>query len=311
VIHRPKALFLDEPTVGLDPQSRGQVWDEVRRLREEGMTVFLTTHYLDEADALCDRVAIIDHGEIVAEGTPDDLKREISGDVVIVWRATTPEAGRAGTRRRRSPNSPTCARSRRRRGRPAALRGRRRDAIPLILRDARGGRDRAGVGAVAASQPRRRVPHQDRPHDRLSLVNPARLTRSPLAPPTSEAPDEDPARHLADLPAPDAADVPHPDLDRHRPDPADRLPAAVRPAAQGGAGADGGDHLHRQAYRIYVPGLLAALAIFGGLFTGFTLLGELRAGVIERYRVTPVSRLALLLGRALRETTSAAHPGAS
>ena len=60
---------------------------------------------------------------------------------------------------------------------------------------------------------------------------------------------------------------------------------------------------YNEAYRIYVPGLLAALAIFGGLFTGFNLLGELRAGVIERYRVTPVSRLALLLGRALRETT--------
>jgi len=85
VIHRPKVLFLDEPTVGLDPQSRVRLWDEVRRLRdEEGMTVFLTTHYLDEADALCDRVAIIDHGQIVAEGTPLDLKRDIAGDVITV-----------------------------------------------------------------------------------------------------------------------------------------------------------------------------------------------------------------------------------
>jgi len=84
VIHRPRALFLDEPTVGLDPASRGQVWTEIRRLRAEGMTVFVTTHYLDEADSLCDRVAIIDHGEIVAEGTPEELKSEISGDVVIV-----------------------------------------------------------------------------------------------------------------------------------------------------------------------------------------------------------------------------------
>jgi ABC-2 type transport system ATP-binding protein len=60
------------------------MWDEIRRLRAEGMTVFITTHYLDEADALCDRVAIIDHGEVVAEGTPEDLKREITGDVVSV-----------------------------------------------------------------------------------------------------------------------------------------------------------------------------------------------------------------------------------
>jgi ABC-2 type transport system ATP-binding protein len=84
VVHRPKVVFLDEPTSGLDPQSRAHMWDLVRRLREDGMTVFLTTHYLDEADALCDRIAIIDHGEIVAEGTPDGLKREISGDVITV-----------------------------------------------------------------------------------------------------------------------------------------------------------------------------------------------------------------------------------
>ena len=84
IIHEPKIVFLDEPTTGLDPQSRAHMWDEIRRLRTEGMTVFITTHYLDEADALCDRIAIMDHGEVVAEGTPAELKREISGDVVLV-----------------------------------------------------------------------------------------------------------------------------------------------------------------------------------------------------------------------------------
>jgi ABC-2 type transport system ATP-binding protein len=84
VIHRPRVVFLDEPTTGLDPQSRARMWDEVRRLRAEGVTIFLTTHYMDEADALCDRIAIIDLGQIVAEGTPAGLKREISGDVVTV-----------------------------------------------------------------------------------------------------------------------------------------------------------------------------------------------------------------------------------
>ncbi|MFJ9695985.1 ATP-binding cassette domain-containing protein [Kitasatospora sp. NPDC101183] len=84
VIHRPRVLFLDEPTVGLDPASRAYVWEEIRRLRTEGMTVVVTTHYLDEADALCDRVSIVDHGEVVAEGTPEALKREISGDVVLL-----------------------------------------------------------------------------------------------------------------------------------------------------------------------------------------------------------------------------------
>ena len=82
--HRPQLLFLDEPTTGLDPQSRAYLWEEVRRLRAGGTTVFLTTHYLDEADALCDRVAIIDHGHIVAEGTPEELKRQIAGDIVTL-----------------------------------------------------------------------------------------------------------------------------------------------------------------------------------------------------------------------------------
>jgi ABC-2 type transport system ATP-binding protein len=89
IIHQPRVVFLDEPTTGLDPQSRAHMWDEVRRLRADGMTVFITTHYLEEADALCDRVAIIDHGQIVAEGTPDELKREISGDLITVGLAST------------------------------------------------------------------------------------------------------------------------------------------------------------------------------------------------------------------------------
>ena len=84
VMHEPKLLFLDEPTTGLDPQSRAHMWEEVRALRERGTAIFLTTHYLDEADALCDRVAIIDHGEIVAEGTPLALKKEVAGDVVAI-----------------------------------------------------------------------------------------------------------------------------------------------------------------------------------------------------------------------------------
>jgi ABC-2 type transport system ATP-binding protein len=91
LVHRPVLLFMDEPTTGLDPQSRAHLWDEIRRLRDAGTTVFLTTHYLDEADALCDRVAIIDHGRIVAEGTPDALKRQVSGDQVTIGVGGDPE----------------------------------------------------------------------------------------------------------------------------------------------------------------------------------------------------------------------------
>src|SRR6185503_10347970 len=84
IVHRPRVLFLDEPTTGLDPQARARMWDEIRKLRELGTTVFLTTHYLEEADALCDRLAIIDHGLIVAEGTSDQLKQKVAGDVVTI-----------------------------------------------------------------------------------------------------------------------------------------------------------------------------------------------------------------------------------
>jgi ABC-2 type transport system ATP-binding protein len=84
LVHRPRILFLDEPTTGLDPQSRAALWDEVGRLSRDGVIVFLTTQYLEEADVLADRVGIIDHGRLVAEGTPAALKAEIGRPTVEV-----------------------------------------------------------------------------------------------------------------------------------------------------------------------------------------------------------------------------------
>jgi ABC-2 type transport system ATP-binding protein len=84
LVHEPEVLFLDEPTTGLDPASRLTVWDEVRRINAAGTTVFLTTQYLEEADQLCDRVAIIDDGRLVAEGTPAALKAGLGRDVLTV-----------------------------------------------------------------------------------------------------------------------------------------------------------------------------------------------------------------------------------
>jgi ABC-2 type transport system ATP-binding protein len=78
LVHEPQVLFLDEPTTGLDPASRLTVWEEVRRINDRGTTVFLTTQYLEEADQLCDRLAIIDDGRIVREGSPASLKAELS-----------------------------------------------------------------------------------------------------------------------------------------------------------------------------------------------------------------------------------------
>jgi ABC-2 type transport system ATP-binding protein len=82
LVHQPEILFLDEPTTGLDPASRRDVWDEVRRLNQQGITIFLTTQYLEEADELADRVAIIDKGKIVAEGSPQKLKEQYGQETI-------------------------------------------------------------------------------------------------------------------------------------------------------------------------------------------------------------------------------------
>lgn len=85
LINNPRVLFLDEPTLGLDVQTRAATWNYLRRLKKEyGMTLFLTTHYMEEADSLCDRVAIIDHGKIVKVGTPADLKKGLGGDIIML-----------------------------------------------------------------------------------------------------------------------------------------------------------------------------------------------------------------------------------
>jgi ABC-2 type transport system ATP-binding protein len=86
IFHRPSVLFLDEPTAGLDPQSRLALWDLLGELHAAGQTILLTTHYMEEADKLCDRVAIMDHGKILALDTPDALKQSIGADTVVTVR---------------------------------------------------------------------------------------------------------------------------------------------------------------------------------------------------------------------------------
>jgi len=99
LVHNPQVLFLDEPTTGLDPVSRARVWEEVRRLNDQlGMTIFLTTQYLEEADSLADRVGIIDRGRIVAEDTPDALKRQVGKDVIVARISGDPEVARAAVK---------------------------------------------------------------------------------------------------------------------------------------------------------------------------------------------------------------------
>ena len=99
LVHNPEVLFLDEPTTGLDPASRAKVWEEVARLnRDLGMTILLTTQYLEEADTLADRVGIIDGGRLVIEGTPEDLKRRVGKDLIIAGVEGTTDAACAALR---------------------------------------------------------------------------------------------------------------------------------------------------------------------------------------------------------------------
>ncbi|MCB9993276.1 MAG: ATP-binding cassette domain-containing protein [Hyphomicrobiaceae bacterium] len=97
LLHQPALVFLDEPSTGLDPQSRANLWNHIRRLRDEfETTVFLTTHYMDEADSLSDRLLIIDHGRIAGEGTSSELKARISGDSLTFTLRDNEEAAKAG-----------------------------------------------------------------------------------------------------------------------------------------------------------------------------------------------------------------------
>ncbi len=94
LVGNPKILFLDEPTTGLDPQSRRQLWDIIREFQQRGGTVLLTTHYMDEAERLCDRLAIIDHGVVIAEGTPADLIARLGGHHVVEFAVSGSSDGR-------------------------------------------------------------------------------------------------------------------------------------------------------------------------------------------------------------------------
>ena len=149
LIHRPRVLFLDEPTTGLDPEARAQLWAEIERLtREEGLTIVLTTHYLEEADRLASRLAIIDRGRVVATGSPEELKAELRGDAIVVELsdgASSDEARRALGRVSSIGESRVDGRVLRSRAERAAA------AVPAVL----SALDGAGIGvaSVTVSRP--------------------------------------------------------------------------------------------------------------------------------------------------------------
>lgn len=94
LVHKPAVLFLDEPTTGLDPEARASLWSEIEQLRGEGLTILLTTHYLEEADRLAQHVAIVDKGRVVAQGGPEELKAEMRGDSISIEFGEAPDLAR-------------------------------------------------------------------------------------------------------------------------------------------------------------------------------------------------------------------------
>ncbi len=148
LVHRPQVLFLDEPTTGLDPEARTELWNEVGRLTREGLTILLTTHYLEEADRLATRLAIVDHGRVVATGSPDELKAELRGDAIVVELAEEPLDGRAVSVLARVPGvaeSLVDGRSLRSRAERGAA------AVPAVLSALEGAG--IGVASVTVSRP--------------------------------------------------------------------------------------------------------------------------------------------------------------
>jgi ABC-2 type transport system ATP-binding protein len=152
LVHQPPLVFLDEPTTGLDPQSRSNMWEHIRRLRSElGTTVFLTTHYLDEADALCDRLFVIDHGVTVAVGSPDELKRRVSGDVVTLSVNGSPNHGATEAARSLLTDSPVAREVTVADGALRLTVDHGEEALPVLLRTL----DGAGItmSAISVSRP--------------------------------------------------------------------------------------------------------------------------------------------------------------
>ena len=296
IVHRPRVLFLDEPTTGLDPQARARMWDEVRRLREQGTTVFLTTHYLDEADALADRLAIIDHGTIVASGTSDELKRQVAGDVVRL--------GVDGSRDRVIGLVSGLPFVREAAAEDDLVRlyvDRGEVAVPQLLRVLDGEGLTAAVDLAPPAQPRRRLPAPDRS---LAPRRAGRLSIRTQPPSTAPHPRSLPMQTLRETWL-----IFRRSLVLTLRQPVWLLMGIFQPilylvlfgpllegaVTQAGAGVN--------AFDWFVPGMLVMVAVFGAAFVGFGLIAELRYGVIERMRVTPMSRIAMLLGRSLRDAT--------
>ncbi len=162
LVHQPDVLFLDEPTAGLDPQTRVNLWDILQVLHDQGQTILLTTHYMEEAEALCDRIAVVDHGKILAEGTVDELLADSGAQTVVTVRYEEPVpdglAERAGLAERPGVTKVEAD------GRPAPrLLQRRRGPARRPDEHRRGQRPARARRLRGQAQPGDRLPRPDRP----------------------------------------------------------------------------------------------------------------------------------------------------
>ena len=319
LVGRPAVIFLDEPTTGLDPAKREDMWEVVRRLVAEGSTVLLTTQYLEEADALADEITVIDHGRVIAHDTPDGLKRVVGGQRLEVRpdrprpAATTsardPRRGRRRARRRppaaaRSPcRSTTTARSPRPSPRLAAARHRASPNSPCTCpawtrcSSTLTGRPRPTTDAPRRSQ---HDHHDHRPHRR-----PAPRRRRPAADAaTPSAPTSGTSLALAKR-----------SLIKTWRTPEALIDVTLQPIiflllftyVFGGAIAGGSQHDYLQ---FLLPGLLGQSIAMAGIALGQNLNADIEKGVFDRFRSLPIARSAPLVGAVARRLRALPDPRA-
>src|SRR4051812_592741 len=308
LLTRPRILFLDEPTTGLDPRSRNEIWAIVRELISEGTTLMLTTQYLEEADELADRIAVIDHGRVIAQGTGNELKDRVGGQILEVELATAAQRDRA----REVLAAVGC-------GDPEP--GEREDRLTLpaprdgleLIEDAAAELRRAGIGVSDLGL---RRPTLDDVFLQLTGAPPSENGAGAEAPAAVEAPPAPARVPRIRLPSPselrsaatDAAVVTARNMRHFIRQPQLLIFSTIQPImfvllfvyVFGGA-VSGSLPAGVKYVDFLLPGILVQSVTFRATQTAIGLAEDLERGVIDRFRSMPMARSAVLLGRTLAD----------